>query len=110
CLHNYHFFEDQGIEIDYYVSLDAGQVVLEEISDGGKKTPDEYWASTKNKKLCAFVGSNPELFKLWQGEVFLFNAPVPDAKYMEEVEKLEPFNCYISNGGNVLGACLYIAK
>ncbi len=110
CLHNYHFFEDREIEIDYYVTLDAGPVVLEEVSEGGKKTEAEYWASTKNKKLIAFVGSDPKLFEKWQGEVFLFTAPIPDKAVIDEVDKLEPFHTYVSNGGNVLGACLYIAK
>lgn len=110
CLHNYHLFEDLDIPIDYYVTLDAGPVVMEEVSEGGKKTPDEYWASTKNKKLLAFIGSDPKLFDMWQGDVYLFNAPVPDQKFMETMATLEPFNVYVSNGGNVLGACLYIAK
>lgn len=110
CLHNYHFFEDRDIHIDYYVSLDAGAVVLEEVAEGGKKTEAEYWASTKNKKLCAFIGSDPRLFDMWQGEIYLFNAPVPDQAFMDALSALEEFNVYISNGGNVLGACLYIAK
>lgn len=110
CLHNYQFFEDRGIDVDYYVTLDAGEVVVEEVYEGGKKTPDEYWESTKNKTLIAFVGTNPQLFDKWKGKVYLYNAPVPDAEYMAELDKLEPFNTYISNGGNVLGACLYFAK
>lgn len=110
CLHNYHFFEDRDVFIDYYVSLDAGPVVLEELSEGGKKTEAEYWESTKNKTLIAFIGSHPDLFEKWQGKVFLFNAPIPDKTYIETMGKLEEFNVYISNGGNVLGACTYIAK
>lgn len=110
CLHNFHYFEDQGVNVDYYVTLDAGPVVLEEISEGGSKSPDEYWELTKGKKLIAFIGSNPELFKKWQGEVYLYSAPVPDEKYKEELDKIEQFSAYISNGGNVLGACLYFAK
>lgn len=110
CLHNYHFFEDQDIPIDYYVTLDAGPIVMEEVSEGGKKSAEEYWASTKNKKLCAFIGSDPKLFEMWQGEVYLYNAPVPDTQYIDTLKELEEFNTYISNGGNVLGACLYLAK
>jgi hypothetical protein len=110
CLHNYHFFEDRGINIDYYVTLDAGPVVLEEVSEGGKKSPAEYWDSTKDKTVLAFIGTDPEFFKKWQGKVYLFNAPVPDPAYIKTLQDLEPFHCYISNGGNVLGACLYIAK
>lgn len=110
CLHNYHFFEDRNIKIDYFVTLDAGAVVLEEISEGGTKTEDEYWESTKDKKLIAFVGSDPKLFEKWQGEVFLYNCPIPDKNVMEAQTAVEEFICMVSNGGNVLGACLYIAK
>lgn len=110
CLHNFHFFEDQGVEVDFYVTLDAGEVVVEEISEGGKLTPDEYWAKTKGKKLLAFIGTSPRLFEKWQGEVYFFNAPVPDEEYRKEVEAIEKFYSFVSNGGNVLGACVYIAK
>lgn len=110
CLHNYHLFEDLGVDVDYYVTLDAGDVTVEEVSEGGSKTPEEYWESTKNKTLLAFIGTSPKLFEKWKGKVYLFNAPVPDAAYLENVNGLEPFHTYVSNGGNVLGACLYIAK
>ena len=110
CLHNFHYFEDHGVEPEYYVSLDAGPVVIEEISEGGSRTPDEYWELTKDRKLIAFIGSNPELFKKWQGEIYLFNAPVPSAAYEEKVDEIEKFRINVSNGGNVLGACMYIAK
>jgi hypothetical protein len=110
CLHNFHFFEDHGVEVDFYVTLDAGEVVVSEVYEGGQKTPEEYWALTKNKKLLAFIGTSPRLFEKWQGEVYFYNAPVPDDSYREEIEKIEPFHTYVSNGGNVLGACLYIAK
>ena len=110
CLHNYHFLEDHGANVDFYVSLDAGEVVTEELSEGGKRTAEEYWASTKDRKLLAFIGSHPSLFEKWQGEVYLFNAPVPDKQYMEAVESLEIFHTYVGSGGNVLGACMYIAK
>lgn len=110
CLHNYHFFEDNEIPVDYYVTLDAGKVVLEEVSEGGKKTAEEYWASTKDKTVLAFIGTDPEFFDKWQGKVYLFNAPVPDPAVIMAIEELEYFGAYISNGGNVLGACLYLAK
>lgn len=110
CLHNYHYFEDQGIEPDFYVTLDAGDVTVEEVSEGGTKTPQEYWDSTRNKTLIAFIGTSPKLFEKWQGKVYLFNAPVPDPAYSKTVKEAEPFHTYVSNGGNVLGACLYIAK
>tara|TARA_R110000796_G_scaffold187266_1_gene304169 strand:- start:1641 stop:2681 length:1041 start_codon:yes stop_codon:yes gene_type:complete len=110
CLHNFHFFEDKGIAPDYYVSLDAGEVVLEEVSEGGKKTPEEYWALTKDRNLIAYIGSNPELLKKWQGKVYVYNAPVPDKRYLDAIKDIEQFSLYLGNGGNVLGACLYFSK
>ena len=110
CLHNFHFFEDRGIAADYYVSLDAGPVVIEEVSEGGKKSEEEYWELTKDRTLVAFIGSHPDLFKKWQGEIFVYNAPIPDKAYMDALKEIEPFFVHIGNGGNVLGACLYFAK
>lgn len=112
CLHNFHFLEDLDLAhpVDFYVTLDAGDIVLREVSEGGSKTEEEYWAKTKGRKLLAFIGSPPKLIEKWQGEVFFFNCPVPDTEYEEEIKKIEPFNTFVSNGGNVLGAALYIAK
>lgn len=110
CLHNFHFLEDLGVEVDYYVTLDAGPVVIEEVSEGGKKTPDEYWELTRNKKLVAFIGTDPKLLEKWQGQVYFYNAPVPDAQIQMAFDSVEKFRTYIANGGNVLGACLYFAK
>ncbi len=110
CLHNFHFMEDNNANPDFYVTLDAGAVTIEEVSEGGTKTPDEYWEQTKGKKLLAYVGANPELLQKWQGEIYFFACPVPDDKYLEEIKKIEEFYVYVGTGGNVLGACLYIAK
>ena len=110
CLHNFHFLEDKGVPADYYVSLDAGPVTIEEVSEGGQRSEDEYWELTKDRTLLAFIGSHPDLLKKWRGKIYLFNAPVPDQKYDEELEKIEKFNVWVGNGGNVLGACFYISK
>jgi len=110
CLHNFHFLEDTGCPAEYYVTLDAGDVTIEEVSEGGKKTEKEYWEITKNRKLLAYIGTSPRLLEKWQGEIYFFNAPVPDESFMAFCENIERFNTYVSNGGNVLGACLYIAK
>jgi len=110
CLHNFHFMEDIGCPADFYVSLDAGEVVVEEVYEGGSKSEDEYWALTKERKLLCYIGTSPRLLEKWQGEVYFFNAPVPDDEYTKYVDNIEIFNTYVSNGGNVLGACLYIAK
>jgi hypothetical protein len=104
CLHNYQFMEDNGIEVDYYVSLDAGDIVVEEISEGGGKTHQDYVELTGKRKLIAFIGTSPKLFDNWKGEVYLYNSPVPDDEYRKEVEAVEPFHTLVSTGGNVLGA------
>lgn len=110
CLHNFHIMEDNDAHPEFYVSLDAGEVVLEEISEGGKLSPDEYWAKTKDRKLIAYIGSHPQLFEKWQGEVYLFNAPIPNQELMKQITEIERFGCWVSNGGNVLGASLYLAR
>jgi hypothetical protein len=110
CLHNFHIMEDNDVPPDFYVSLDAGDVTVEEVYEGGSKTEQEYWDLTKNRKLLCYIGTNPKLLDKWQGEVYFFNAPVPDEAFMKFLDTVEVFNTYVSNGGNVLGACLYIAK
>lgn len=110
CLHNFHFLEDNGTPADYYMTLDAGEVVTEEVYEGGKRTPDEYWEISKDRTLLAYIGTSPRLLEKWRGKVLFYNAPVPDQDYMKFTEDVEKFNVYISNGGNVLGACLYFAK
>lgn len=110
CLHNFHFLEDLGVHADYYVSLDAGAVVLDEVSEGGKLPPEEYWERTANHTLLAYVGSHPELIRLWRGKIYFFNCMVPDQAVRDEINTIEKFNTTVGTGGNVLGACLYIAK
>lgn len=109
CLHNFHFFEDLGIKVDYYVSLDAGPIVIDEISEGGDPSVD-YWEKTKGKTLLCYIGTHPNLLAKWKGDIYFFNAPVPDQQIEAEIDSVERFKTYVSSGGNVLGACLYIAK
>jgi hypothetical protein len=109
-LHNYHYLEDRGIRPDYYVTLDAGDVTLEEIYEGGTKTPEEYLESTKDKTLLAFIGSSPKLLAAWKGKVIWFAAPLPDKQLTEDLKAVEDFTHLVSTGGNVLGASFYIAK
>jgi len=110
CLHNFHYLEDLGVKVDYYVSLDAGRVVLEEVSEGGKGTADDYWKKTKGKTLLAYVGTDPELLEKWQGEIYFYSCPIPDRGLMDEMNAIENFQTMVSSGGNVLGACMYLAK
>lgn len=110
CLHNFHFMVDHEIPVDYYVSLDAGEITIKEISEGGKLTHEEYIKATKNKTLIAFIGSSPKLLETWKGKILFFNCPIPDRGLLDEINAVEEFYCYLSTGGNVLGACMYIAK
>ena len=110
ALHNFHFFEDRDIEVDYYVTLDAGPVTIEEVAEGGGHDAEWYWERSASKVLIAHVGTHPELLAKWRGKVYFFNCPIPDKSVMEELEKVEQFNTFLSTGGNVLGACLYFAK
>jgi hypothetical protein len=110
CLHNFHFFEDRDIDVDFYVTLDAGDVTIEEVYEGGKNAPEWYWERTKGKKLLAFIGASPRLLEKWQGEVYFYNAPIAHKPYADRLREIETFNVNVSTGGNVLGACLYLAK
>lgn len=109
CLHNFHFMEDNDAAPNYYVTLDAGELTIEEVSEGGDPKKD-YWAVTKDRTLLAFIGTHPELLEKWQGRVLFYSCPVPDIEYQTKVKEIEPFHMYVSNGGNVFGASLYISK
>lgn len=110
CLHNFHFFEDRDVKVDYYVTLDAGEVTIEEVSEGGSKTEEEYWEITKDRTLLAYIGTSPKLLEKWRGEVLFYNAPQPDPVLDAQIDEVEKFSTYVSSGGNVLGASVYIAK
>lgn len=110
CLHNFHFLEDNGVGADYYVTLDAGEVTVEEVYEGGQHDEEHYWKLTEGKTLLAFIGAYPELLKKWRGKVYLFNSPIPNEEVTKEIDDVEQFNAYVSTGGNVLGACVYLAR
>jgi hypothetical protein len=110
CLHNFHYFEDNDVPVDYYVTLDAGPITIKEVSEGGSKTEEEYWKITENRTLIAFVGTDPKLIENWRGKVLWYNCPIPSKKFMEAIDAIENYHAFVSTGGNVLGACLYLAK
>ena len=110
CLHNFHFMVDNGIGVNYFVTLDAGEITVPEISEGGKESHDYYLEKTKDYTLLAFVSTSPNLIKSWKGKILWFNCPLPDQVCKEEFDKTETFHNYVANGGNVLGAAAYIAK
>lgn len=109
CLHNFHFLEDLGVKVDYYVSLDSGPITIDELSEGGNPETD-YWAKSKGKTLLCYTGTHPNLLAKWQGEFLFFNCPLPDQSVEAEIDAIERFKIYVSSGGNVLGASTYIAK
>lgn len=108
CLHNFGYFVDEGIKVDYYVSLDAGPIVLSDVSEGRKKK--DYWKDTKDCTLIAYTCTDPKLLKKWQGKIYYFNTIIPDEPIRGALESIEKFTHYVSTGGNALGACMYIAK
>lgn len=110
CLHNFHYMVDNGIPVDFFVTLDAGDITIPEISEGGSRTHEEYLELTRNKTLLAFIGSPTKLLDSWRGKILFFNCPIPDAGIGQAMAEIEPFHTYVSTGGNVLGACTYIAK
>jgi hypothetical protein len=110
CLHNFHYMEDNDARVDVYTSLDAGKVTVSEVSEGGQRSAEEYWDLTRDKTLACYVSTDPELLEKWQGEILFYNCPVPDNAVDKAFDDEEPFNTYVSCGGNVLGASMYIAK
>lgn len=110
CLHNFGYFEDEGFHADYYLSLDAGEIVVNDVYEGRSQAPEYYWEKTKGKKLLAVTTTDPKLLELWQGEIYFFNVIIPDLGVQEELNKICRFTHYVSCGGNALGGCLYISK
>lgn len=124
CLHNFHYMIDHDCKPDFFVSLDAGDVTIEEVTEGSKRlgdpskfregddwvSEDYYWAETEKYTLVCYIGTSPKLLEKWRGKVLFFNAPVPNKEFRDKVNSIEVFYQWISNGGNVLGACLYFAK
>jgi hypothetical protein len=112
CLHNYAYFTDLGLHVDGgYINLDAGDITIPEMSQGGLRDEQYYWDSTQDATLVAGLVSKPELIDRWKGPIKWFSSPVPDMKYMEEERKLlGDFCLYYNVGGNALGASYYHAR
>ena len=110
CLHSFHYLEDVEAHPDYYVSLDAGEVTIPEVTEGGTRDESEYWDRTKDRTLLAYIGSSPKLLEKWQGRILFFNSPVPSEDFRKKCDEIEVFHQWVSTGGNVLGACMYFAK
>lgn len=111
CLHNFAYFEDLGVKADYYLNLDAGDITIPEMSQGGTKSHDYYVDATKDSVLVTATHANPKLHELWKGEKRWFRTMIPNAEGMVAADKISNgFDTFFQVGGNTLGACLYFAR
>lgn len=106
CCHSFAYLEDHGAPADYYVNLDAGDVTIEELSQGGKEDPEYYWKLTKDRVLVTASVGNPKFLKKWKGKILFYSIGIPD-QYFTDNFAFEP---YFTVGGNTLGAGTYFAK
>ena len=109
CLHNFGAFVDEELPCKYFVTLDAGDVTIPEMGEGGKKTLSYYQDASKDYTLIAGLVAHPDLIKIWKGPIYFFNVTIPDQKYMEEMPKITRNRWVYSVGGNTFGASMYHA-
>lgn len=112
CLHNFGYFHDMGVKPDYYLNLDAGNITLWEVGQGGKKSEDEYWDATKDYTLVTATHCNPVMHEKWKGKILWYDTSfheLNEAVY-EVFPKFKEFPLVFQTGGNTLGACHYMAK
>ena len=111
CLHNFAYFIDNEIKCDGYINMDAGDITIPEMSQGGKHPEQYYWDASKDQTLIAASVTKPELIKRWQGDIQFFQAPIPDQAIMKEIwEITKGFGVFYNVGGNALGATYYHAR
>jgi hypothetical protein len=113
-VHNFPFMEDRDLmkSSDYYLILDAGEICIKEMSEGGSHDEEWYWDRTKDRTLIAYHATHPYFVKKWRGPIYWFTTPpaspeIGDAMCkLIDYQKIPGFNV----GGNVMGACLYFAR
>ena len=110
CLHNFGYFEDEDCHADYYLTLDSGDIIVDDIFESRKEKAEFYWEKTKDKTLLATLATPPKLFDLWKGPIYLFNVIIPEKETQDKLQAIERFAHYIAPGGNALGGCVYVAK
>jgi hypothetical protein len=115
-VHNFPFLEDHNLMTseDFYLILDAGDICIKEMSEGGANAdnPDWYWERTACRTLVAYHGTHPEFLKKWRGKILWFTTPPASMKIAEEISKLIDITKVpvLNVGGNVMGAALYFAR
>lgn len=110
ALHNYALLKDEGIKVDYWLTMDGGDIVMDDTTELGTKDKDYYWESTKDEKLIALTFSPPSLWEKWKGKIYLCNALMPDPELKKQLDDIQKFSHYLSSGGNVGGGVVYVAK
>ena len=110
CLHNFAYFVDLGVPCDGFVNLDAGDITIPEVVQGGTKPADYDWDATKDYTLVAASVSHPGLIEKWKGRILWFSAPVPDPLFMTAMSSITDFEVFYNVGGNALGASYYHAR
>jgi hypothetical protein len=113
-VHNFPFCEDKNLikSTDYYVILDAGDICIKEMYEGGKHDENWYWERTKDRTLIAYHGTHPKFLERWKGTVLYYATPSATmelSKNLKEIIDYTKLPCF-SVGGNVMGAALYFAR
>src|SRR4030042_1948175 len=110
------FIEDRNLmrPDDFYLILDAGDICIKEMSEGGAHadTPDWYWQKTENRTLVAYHGTHPDFIKRWRGPILWYTTPCASEELAKEIFKLV-YICKVPGfnvGGNVMGAALYFSR
>lgn len=110
CLHNFGYLEDEGVKPDYYINLDAGDITIPEVAQGGKKDAEAYWEATKNHTLVTALHCHPELHKKWKGRILWFDTALEGMNDAVGDDRMKNWRLFFQTGGNALGACHYMAK
>lgn len=112
CLHNFGFFHDLGVKPDYYMNLDAGDITIPEMAQGGTKDEECYWEASKDYTLVTALHCNPKLHKRWKGKILWFDTMLQgmNEEIGAQCPGIQDFRMYFQTGGNTLGACHYLAK
>jgi len=115
-VHNFPFMEDRNLmrPDDFYLILDAGDICIKEMSEGGAHadTPDWYWQKTENRTLVAYHGTHPDFIKRWRGPILWYTTPCASEELAKEIFKIVDISKVpgFNVGGNVMGAALYFSR